>query len=288
MENKESIVFKLPQRCGYPLDLSPETPVTCEELAMRWPVVNISGMMKSLKNYLKINNIRGYVFAEKVLNVNSCYLSVLLNLSADITWEKMTSKQQVCLARISYWMSKRATYGNNPHSAANSSKQRRGRKKGRKAAVGVSGDEERAPRKGRRKPRSLLEVLSRKEDKEDSQDDSDDGQVTLDKVMMTGGDHQMMEDEVRGFFGADAEDLLDQVEEDSNVDQIIELDAPYGLENIGFQVFENVDLENVVVEQDCLAGMEMIEEVTVSVVQHQDLVNLEGISFVLDFYPDSL
>ena len=185
-------------------------------------------------------------------------------------------------------MSNRATYGNNPHSAANSSKQRRGRKKGRKAAAGVSGDEERAPRKGRRKPRSLLEVLSRKEDKEDSQDDSDDGQVSLDKVMMTGGDHQLMEDEVRGFFGADVEDLFDKVEEDSNVDQIIELDAPNGLENTEFQVFENVDLENVVVEQDCLAGMEMIEEVTVSVVQHQDLVNLEGISFVLDFYPNSL
>merc|ERR1712098_32788 len=53
---------------------------------------------------------------KKVLNVPSCFFSSMLNSkTSDKEWEKLTTKQQICFARMSYWMSSKATFGNNPH-----------------------------------------------------------------------------------------------------------------------------------------------------------------------------
>jgi len=94
-------------------------------IGMCWPVNDTTSLVQEVKNYLKQNNIRGYVFAKKVLNVPNCYFSSLLNSkNSDRKWENMTIKQQICFARMSYWMSNKATFGNNPHLQKNVSSKR--------------------------------------------------------------------------------------------------------------------------------------------------------------------
>ena len=115
------------------------------------PVADIPQLVERVKQYLQVNRISNYVFASKVLNVTSCYFSTMLSSKEELKWESISKKQQVCFARIQYWMDHRATYGNNVHSGCLES----GRSKGK--GVGHSRPRQ-VPMK---RPRTLLQSVNR-------------------------------------------------------------------------------------------------------------------------------
>ena len=122
--------------------------VILDVAGLSFPVADIPKLVERVKHYIQVNHISNYVFASKVLNVTSCYFSTMLSSKEELTWERISKKQQVCFARIQYWMDHRATYNNNGHS---------GRKESRRSKEGHS-----RPRKVlMKRPRSLLQSVNR-------------------------------------------------------------------------------------------------------------------------------
>ena len=92
-------------------------PLIFDAAGLSLPLSDIPNLVERVKQYLKVNHFSHYVFASKVLNVTGCFFSTMLSSKEEMKWESITKKQQVCFARMQYWMDHRATYGNNPKSS---------------------------------------------------------------------------------------------------------------------------------------------------------------------------
>ena len=121
-------------------------PVIDDTVGLSLPVTNIPQLVERVKQYLKINNIACYIFANRVLNVHSSFFSTMLSSTDEMKWETLTKKQQVSFARMQYWMDHRATYGNNPRMKKSD------QSKGKRGANPMP--------KYKKKPRTLLQSLN--------------------------------------------------------------------------------------------------------------------------------
>ena len=61
-------------------NLSPNEPFIDDVAGISLPVTNIPQLVERVKHYLKVNNISGYVFASKVLNVTGCFFNFKVNV----------------------------------------------------------------------------------------------------------------------------------------------------------------------------------------------------------------
>ena len=86
-----------------------------------YPIQNVELLIFKVRHYLQHNKIRSCLFAQNVLNIASSYLSSLLNKKNAREWGKQSIKQQICFARMNYWMIYVATHGNNPLAKAKGS-----------------------------------------------------------------------------------------------------------------------------------------------------------------------
>ena len=126
-----------------------DVPVIFDAAGLSFPVSDIPKLVERVKQYLKVNHISNYVFASKVLNVTGCFFSTMISSSReDMKWGSITKKQQVCFARLQYWMDYRATYGNNPKASSKGDGKR-----------GVSSEHQK--KEAMKRPRTLLESLNR-------------------------------------------------------------------------------------------------------------------------------